>query len=54
MQYINPTCQFIIATLVFNETFTPLHAVVFSVIWLGIIVYAAPRRRPRTPLPDNT
>lgn len=54
MQYINPTCQFIIATLIFNETFTPLHAVVFSVIWLGIIVYAVPRRRPRTPLPNGT
>jgi chloramphenicol-sensitive protein RarD len=49
MQYINPTCQFIIATLVFNETFTPLHAVVFSVIWLGII--ARPCRTTLDPTP---
>jgi chloramphenicol-sensitive protein RarD len=45
MQYINPTCQFIIATQFFDETLTPTHAVVFGIIWLGIIIYAVPARK---------
>lgn len=40
MQYMNPTMQFLLATLVFHETFTVPHAVAFVLIWSGIAVYS--------------
>lgn len=42
MQYINPTGQFLIATLVFHEAFTRMHAITFGLIWLGVAVYSWP------------
>lgn len=45
MQYMNPTMQFLIATFVFNETFTTAHAIAFGLIWSGLVVYLWPRRR---------
>lgn len=45
MQYMNPTMQFLLATLVFNETFTTAHAVAFAFIWCGIAVYSIDPRR---------
>lgn len=41
MQYIGPTIQFLIAVLVFRETFTLHHAVAFGFIWLALIVFTA-------------
>ncbi len=41
MQYIGPTLQFLIATLVFHEAFGPTHAVAFGCIWLALIVFTA-------------
>lgn len=43
MQYINPTSQFFLATLVFRETFTVTHAVTFGLIWLGLALYSWPQ-----------
>lgn len=40
MQYMNPTMQFLLATLVFREPFTTPHAVAFVLIWSGIVVYS--------------
>lgn len=42
--YLNPTIQFVVATVFLRETFTAAHAVTFALIWLGIAVYSWPRR----------
>lgn len=49
MQYIAPTLQFLLAVLVFRETFTPAHAVTFACIWASLAIYTADswRMRPR-------
>lgn len=41
MQYIAPTIQFLLAVLVFGEDFTPVHAVTFTFIWLGVACFTA-------------
>ena len=40
MQYINPTLQFLIATLVFMEPFTVWHQIAFVLIWGGVAMYS--------------
>lgn len=45
MQYLNPTSQFLIAVLVFRETFTVPHLIAFACIWSGVALYSWPRRR---------
>jgi len=54
MQYIAPTGQFLLAVLVFGETFTVAHGVAFSAIWVGVSLFAADlvllrRRAPAVP-----
>ena len=39
LQYIAPTCQFLIGVLVYREPFTPDRLVGFSMIWLALLVY---------------
>ncbi|TCP61872.1 chloramphenicol-sensitive protein RarD [Rhodovulum bhavnagarense] len=41
VQYINPTLQFIVATLVFRESFTGWHALAFALIWTALALYSA-------------
>jgi len=41
MQYIAPSLHFLLAVLVFGEDFTPVHAVTFAFIWLGVACFAA-------------
>ncbi|TCM84720.1 EamA family transporter RarD [Rhodovulum steppense] len=41
VQYINPTLQFLVATLVFREAFTPWHAMAFGLIWAALALYSA-------------
>lgn len=41
VQYINPTLQFIVATLVFREVFTGWHAAAFGLIWTALALYSA-------------
>jgi chloramphenicol-sensitive protein RarD len=38
--YINPTLQFVIALLVFNEPLSTIQLTSFMVIWLALIVYS--------------
>lgn len=38
-QYLNPTLQFLVATLIFRETFTLWHAAAFPLIWLALAIY---------------
>ena len=40
MQYINPTLQFLVATLVFAEPITRWHWVAFPLIWLAVALYS--------------
>ncbi|NOX74411.1 MAG: EamA family transporter RarD [Alphaproteobacteria bacterium] len=37
--YINPTLQFAVAVLVFQEAFTFWHAVTFALIWTALVIY---------------
>jgi chloramphenicol-sensitive protein RarD len=39
LQYIAPTCQFLIGVLVYDEPFTLARLVGFSIIWLALIIY---------------
>jgi len=40
LQYLAPTCQFLLAVFVFGERFTRVHLVSFSCIWLALILYS--------------
>lgn len=39
LQYINPTCQFLLAVFLFEELFTLTHLVTFTLIWIGLGIY---------------
>lgn len=41
LQYVAPTGQFLLAVLLFGETFTPVHMVTFACIWAGLALYTA-------------
>ncbi|MEX5726774.1 chloramphenicol-sensitive protein RarD [Rhodovulum iodosum] len=40
VQYLNPTLQFLVATLAFREPFTPWHAMAFGLIWTALLLYS--------------
>ena len=39
LQYVAPTCQFLLGVLVFNELFTSVRLVGFSLIWAALIFF---------------
>jgi chloramphenicol-sensitive protein RarD len=39
LQYLAPTCQFLIGVLVYQEPFTPSRLVGFSLIWVALLFY---------------
>ncbi|SEM00608.1 chloramphenicol-sensitive protein RarD [Roseovarius tolerans] len=39
VQYLNPTLQFFVATLIFQEAFSFWHAVAFAMIWTALAIY---------------
>ncbi|WP_281968332.1 EamA family transporter RarD [Roseovarius nanhaiticus] len=41
VQYLNPTLQFLVATLIFREVFTLWHAIAFGLIWTALAIYTA-------------
>jgi len=41
LQYVAPTCQFLLGILVFKEPFSPAQLVGFSLVWLGLILFTA-------------
>lgn len=48
VQYLNPTLQFMVATLLFREVFTLWHAIAFAMIWTALAIYTgASLRRGR-------
>jgi chloramphenicol-sensitive protein RarD len=40
-QYINPTLQFLVATMILAEPFTVWHAAAFGLIWAAVALYSA-------------
>jgi chloramphenicol-sensitive protein RarD len=40
LQYIAPTGQLLMATIVFGEPFQRTQIIVFSMIWLAVILYS--------------
>ena len=39
LQYINPSLQFLCATLIFREVFSIWHAIAFGLIWTALAIY---------------
>lgn len=44
LQYLNPTLQFLCATLVFREAFSAAHAMAFGLIWTALALYSLDSR----------
>jgi chloramphenicol-sensitive protein RarD len=40
LQYLAPTCQFLLAVFAYGEPFTRVHAVSFGLIWAALAVYS--------------
>lgn len=56
LMYLNPTIQFAIALLIFDEPLAPVQLATFVLIWIGLALYSwsAWRSRPRaTPAPAS-
>jgi len=47
MQYLAPSLHFLLAVLVYGEAFTPVQAVTFGCIWLGVALFTAGSLRER-------
>lgn len=41
MQYLNPTLQFLCATVIFGEALTRWHIIAFALIWLALALFSA-------------
>ncbi len=39
VQYLNPSLQFLVATLIFREAFSLWHAIAFAMIWTALALY---------------
>ena len=39
LQYVAPTCQFLLGVLVYGEPFTPVRLVGFSLIWTALVLF---------------
>jgi chloramphenicol-sensitive protein RarD len=39
LQYLSPTCSFLLGVFVYHEPFSHAHLVTFSLIWLALIVF---------------
>ena len=39
IQYLNPTLQFIVATLIFMEPLTRIQLITYAIIWVALILY---------------
>lgn len=55
LQYLAPSCHFLLAVFLFGETFTETHFITFGLIWCGLLIYSgeslyARRQRNRTAL----
>ena len=41
LQYLGPTCQFILAIAVYGEPFAARQLIAFGFIWLGLAIFSA-------------
>jgi chloramphenicol-sensitive protein RarD len=41
VQYLAPSCQFLLAVLVFDEPLTAVHVISFGCIWLAVAIFTA-------------
>jgi chloramphenicol-sensitive protein RarD len=48
LQYLNPTCQFLLAVLLFREPFTQAHLITFLLIWSGLGLFTLDSRKGRS------
>ncbi len=48
LQYLTPTCHFVLAVFIYGEPFTGSHLAAFALIWSGLALYTSDafRRRP--------
>ncbi len=54
LQYLNPTCQFLLAVFLFDEPFSTPHLNTFILIWLGLAVFTLDsRHRMKRELPSR-
>jgi len=56
LQYLSPILQFLLAVVLFRETFTPHHAIAFGLIWAALGLYSWDTFRSQSPsaaLPVN-
>jgi chloramphenicol-sensitive protein RarD len=52
LQYLGPTCQFVLAIAVYGEPFAAEQLIAFGLIWLGLAVFSADLvRAPRAAAP---
>jgi chloramphenicol-sensitive protein RarD len=49
VQYVTPTCQFLLAVALYRERFTAAHAVAFGCIWASLALYTFDALRGRRP-----
>jgi chloramphenicol-sensitive protein RarD len=47
IQYVTPTCHFLLAVAFFHERFTVAHAIAFPLIWSSLAIYTWDALRPR-------
>lgn len=52
LQYIAPSCTFLLAVLVYDETFSTAHAVSFGLIWTALVIYSLDLRSKLRDAPD--
>jgi chloramphenicol-sensitive protein RarD len=52
LQYIAPTCTFLLAVLLYKEPFSTAHAVSFGLIWIALVIYSLDLRTKLRRDPD--
>ena len=53
IQYISPSCQFLLAVLLYREPFTAAHAAAFSCIWAALALLTWDLRRRLRAIPSS-
>jgi chloramphenicol-sensitive protein RarD len=41
LQYLSPSCQFLLAVFLYDEPFTRAHLVTFGLIWAALVMYSS-------------
>ena len=54
LQYIGPTLQFLVGTLIFGEAFGGPRLIGFACVWSGLVLYLLSRQRGGQPAPEGS